>query len=236
VTSARSTKSLGVRTLRWTGEVDLDLVQPRRVDGQVDQAQVAPHALQPLDGCLAAVGGAVVDDPEHPLGGGIGLAGHDLGDQPAERVEDRPLVAVLRFVPQSAGPSKSAVHPRIAPGGSTAPVTPPHPSTSDHEAPSPVAAPMMQPCVDISDASREQVEVETGNMPRATHPATPPSPVEVEVVDGVLAGVVVGVGWPAFDGVDLQEPAQHRNVQAHAHQHQAAKGIGGALLAAQPAL
>src|ERR1044072_2999202 len=43
------------------GEVDLDLVEPRRMDGQMDQAQVAPLALQPLDGCLAAVGGAVVD-------------------------------------------------------------------------------------------------------------------------------------------------------------------------------
>ena len=31
------------------GEVDLDLVEPAGVDGQVDQAQVGPAALEPLD-------------------------------------------------------------------------------------------------------------------------------------------------------------------------------------------
>jgi hypothetical protein len=29
--------------------------------------------------------GAVVDDPEHPRGRGVGLGGHDLGDQAPER-------------------------------------------------------------------------------------------------------------------------------------------------------
>src|SRR5512132_4482569 len=70
-------------------EVDLDLVQPRRVHRQVDQAQVPPAAFQPVDRGLAAVGAAIVDDPEHPLGRGVGLGSHDLGDQPAEWVDAR---------------------------------------------------------------------------------------------------------------------------------------------------
>src|SRR6478672_6038500 len=36
-------------------------------------------------GGLAAVGGDVVDDPEHPLGRGVGLGGHDLVDELFER-------------------------------------------------------------------------------------------------------------------------------------------------------
>jgi MFS family permease len=70
-------------------EVDLDLVQPGGVHWQVDQAQVPPAAFQPVDRGLAAVGAAIVDDPEHSLGRGVGLGSHDLGDQPAERVDAR---------------------------------------------------------------------------------------------------------------------------------------------------
>src|SRR2546425_13321822 len=44
--------------------VDLDLVEPAGVDGQVDEDQVAPAALEPVDRALAAMVGAVVDDPE----------------------------------------------------------------------------------------------------------------------------------------------------------------------------
>jgi hypothetical protein len=33
------------------------------------------------------VGAAVVDHPEHPLGGGVGLTGHDLVHQPIERLD-----------------------------------------------------------------------------------------------------------------------------------------------------
>lgn len=67
------------------GEVDFDLVQPGRVHRQVDQAQVRPAALEPVDRGLATVGGAVVDHPVHPAGRGVGLDGHDLVDQPTER-------------------------------------------------------------------------------------------------------------------------------------------------------
>jgi hypothetical protein len=52
--------------------VDLDLVEPARVHGQVDEDQVAPAALEAFDRFRAAVGGAVVDDPEDAAGGGVG--------------------------------------------------------------------------------------------------------------------------------------------------------------------
>ncbi len=36
------------------------------MDRQVDQPQVGPFALQAVDGGLATMAAAVVDDPEHP--------------------------------------------------------------------------------------------------------------------------------------------------------------------------
>ena len=54
-------------------EDDLDLVQPGGVDGQVDEPQVGPGALEAVDRGLAAVAAAVVDDPEHPSGRRVGL-------------------------------------------------------------------------------------------------------------------------------------------------------------------
>jgi len=47
-------------------EVDLDLVEPGSVDGQVNQAQGGPLALEPAGRGLAAVAAAVIDHPEHP--------------------------------------------------------------------------------------------------------------------------------------------------------------------------
>ena len=41
--------------------------------------------LEAVDRGLATVAAAVVDDPEHPSGRGVGFCGHDLFDQPAER-------------------------------------------------------------------------------------------------------------------------------------------------------
>ena len=67
------------------GEVDLALIQPGGVHRQVDEPQRRPLALQPIDGTLAAVAGAVVHDPEHPLSDCVGLDGHDLFDETAER-------------------------------------------------------------------------------------------------------------------------------------------------------
>ena len=42
-------------------EVDLDLVEPGSVDGEVDQFGGWPRVLHAVDGGLPAVGGAVVD-------------------------------------------------------------------------------------------------------------------------------------------------------------------------------
>ena len=46
-----------------------------------------PPVLESIDAGMAAVGGAVVDDPEDPAGRRVGLAGHDLVDQAVERVD-----------------------------------------------------------------------------------------------------------------------------------------------------
>ena len=81
-----SKKSLGLTDFALhDGEVDLALVQPGGVDGQMDEPQSRPRSFQAVDRCLAPVRPAVVDDPEHPLGAGVRLAGHDLVDQPPER-------------------------------------------------------------------------------------------------------------------------------------------------------
>jgi hypothetical protein len=78
-------KLLGCSTLRWRdAEVDLGLVEPAGVDRGVDEDQVLPSALEPIDRTLAAVRGAVVDDHEDALGGGVGLDAHELLD---ERIE-----------------------------------------------------------------------------------------------------------------------------------------------------
>src|SRR5487761_805381 len=65
-------------------EEDLDLIQPAGVKRKVDESEVAIRCLQPLDRPRAAVGRAVVDDPEDSLGRTIWLAPHDLVDQPSE--------------------------------------------------------------------------------------------------------------------------------------------------------
>jgi len=69
------------------GEVDLHLIEPGRAHRKVNQAQSGPAMLEPVDADLTAMGGAVVDYPEHPTRGRVGLGGHDLVDQPVERVD-----------------------------------------------------------------------------------------------------------------------------------------------------
>src|SRR5208283_1648645 len=53
------------------GEVDLDLVEPTRMDRRVDQDDVWPLGSQSSSGTLAAVGGTVVCDEEHAMCGTI---------------------------------------------------------------------------------------------------------------------------------------------------------------------
>src|SRR6185312_4976755 len=59
---SRLWKSLGATTL------SLHDGEPGGVDGQVDQPQCGPAVLEPVDGGLAAVGGAVVDDHCNDVG------------------------------------------------------------------------------------------------------------------------------------------------------------------------
>ena len=66
--------------------------------GQVDQAQFRPAILEPVDAGLSAVGGAVVDHPEHSTRGGVGLGGHDLVDQPVEGVDAGGLLAAAEHL------------------------------------------------------------------------------------------------------------------------------------------
>ena len=65
-------------------EVDLDLVEPAGVLGQMYEGEFGEPGLEPVGGTLAAMDGAVVDDPEDALGRTVGIRGHHLGD---ERVE-----------------------------------------------------------------------------------------------------------------------------------------------------
>ncbi len=66
------------------GEVDLCLVEPGSVLGQVDEAEVVPLTLQAPDRRLAPMRAAVVDHPEHPLGARVRPGCHHLVDQAAE--------------------------------------------------------------------------------------------------------------------------------------------------------
>ena len=79
-------------------EVDLDLVDPARVLGQEHQGEVVELCLETVDGALAAVNGAAVNDLEDAPGRRIGFSSHHLGDErvesgdggPAEDVAEEP--------------------------------------------------------------------------------------------------------------------------------------------------
>ncbi len=64
----------------------------------MDQPQGGPAVFEPVDAGLAAVGGAVVDHPEHPAGRGVGLAGHHLLDEPVERLDARGVFAAAEHL------------------------------------------------------------------------------------------------------------------------------------------
>ena len=70
MTASRSVKSLGETYFSLDdGEVDLDLVQPGGVHRGMHHDRVRVLLGQPVDRGLATVGGSVVDNPEHPIGG-----------------------------------------------------------------------------------------------------------------------------------------------------------------------
>src|ERR1035437_1159409 len=66
-------------------EVDLDLVQPGRVDRRVDDPDLRPPFAQPGLGPGTAMRAADLDDPEDSPGAGVRLLAHDLVDEPSER-------------------------------------------------------------------------------------------------------------------------------------------------------
>jgi hypothetical protein len=57
------------------------VVQPGGVDRGVDHDRVWELVTEAGGSGPAAVGAAVVDDPEHSPRAGVGLAGHHLGNQ-----------------------------------------------------------------------------------------------------------------------------------------------------------
>src|SRR6185369_17853095 len=59
---------------------------------------------------------------------------------------------------------------------------------------------------------------------------------EVVLVDGVLVGVVVGVGGAAGNGVGLVEAAGVGVLEADSHQRDGRQGVVGALFGAEPAV
>src|SRR5450759_2124479 len=71
-------------------EVDLDLVEPARVDREMDGHEARVRFDEPSNGGLAAVRAAVVEDPEDTPRRAIRLGGHDLADEPAERLDAGP--------------------------------------------------------------------------------------------------------------------------------------------------
>jgi hypothetical protein len=72
----------------------------------VHEHEVRPGAVEAVDRVLAAVDGAVVDDPEHALRGGVGLAGHDVGDERVERL----VADLLRAVAEQAALGVVDIH------------------------------------------------------------------------------------------------------------------------------
>src|SRR5690606_17963998 len=77
-------------------EVDLDLVEPGGVHGQVHQPCGGPGFGHPVDRCLPTVGRAVVGDEEDTACGGVGLGGHDLFDQTGERHDPAGVLAAAK--------------------------------------------------------------------------------------------------------------------------------------------
>lgn len=67
-------------------------------------------------------------------------------------------------------------------------------------------------------------------------PAMGPETVEVEFIDGVLVGVVVGVGGSPSHRVDLQEATEGGVIEAGAHEDVACGGLSGALVSAEPSV
>src|SRR5215207_1417272 len=142
------------------------------------------------------------------------------------------------LMPQSTRTAAATVHPRVPDSeSSSGAISPTHSAAGNHQAGSPVAAPAVCSRPSVAECSVTRVAHEAVDVPGAPEPAPPAAfAVEVEGVDGVGAGVVVVVAGAARDRVDLQEAAEGGVVEADAHEGEAGEGVGGPLLAAEPAV
>jgi hypothetical protein len=85
--------------LRCTIEKKIfDLIQPRGVDGEMDQPGVRVGVSHSLHGRFAGVAGAVIHDPIHAAGGAVRLDGHDLVHEPVKRDDPGRLLDAIKQV------------------------------------------------------------------------------------------------------------------------------------------
>src|SRR5712692_1938276 len=110
------------------GEVDLDLIEPTRMDGAVNEHQMRVLPLQSVHGARTTVGRAAVNDPEDTPRVVIRRRGHHLLDESVERVDPgRGLAAakepgVMHIQGGQVGPGSGALvlvldlHDRARPG------------------------------------------------------------------------------------------------------------------------
>lgn len=119
-----------VRSKKFTlndGEVDLNLAEPTGVDRRMNQNRIVPFGSDAISGPLAAVGGAIVGDDEHTVGGTIRLLAHDLRDKALERGDASLALATpeqpgTMYIPrgqisQRAGPRIFVLDTDRTPGG-----------------------------------------------------------------------------------------------------------------------
>ncbi len=82
------------------GEVDFHLVEPTGMDRRMDRHDGRPAFLDAIDTGLAAMGRAVVHDPEDSASRAVWLLGHDIGHEPAKWSDAGGLLAsTLDFRP-----------------------------------------------------------------------------------------------------------------------------------------
>jgi len=96
-------------------KVDLYLIQLTGMDWRMDQDCLAVGLTQSLHRRLTAVRGAVIYDPEHPIGRAVGLCSHELLDQPAKRLDPGMSLAPAHDLPTSDIPGSQVLQSPSSP-------------------------------------------------------------------------------------------------------------------------